>query len=437
MPVSEKAEVQTRPEAVVAADPEAHGFAASAGHGASPSGTRRKFMITGSVVGLVLIGCFSLVSHLKAREEDELARATAQVNAEPPTVDVLTVGRSSPTFPLVLPGETQGWYESVIYARVNGYVADWAANIGDKVRRGQVLATIETPDLDAQLTAAQARLTAAQALVVSRQSDVVFATATYERWKNSPTGVVSEQEREEKKAACDNAVAQLKEAQAQVGLARADVDRYTTLTEFKKVIAPYDGTITQRHIDIGNLVTAGSAASTTPLYRIVKDDPIRVFVDVPQSEAQDIRNGQPAEIRTSASAGRVFRGTVARTAASIDQKTRTLRVEVDIPNADHALVSGLYVSVTFRVPSDGAAQLPAAALIFRSGGAEVAMIGKRSDVEFRNVTISRDDGATVDVSSGVSVGDKIALNVGNQIADGAIVRTHALPGAVTTASTGR
>src|SRR5262249_51473918 len=150
------------------------------------------------------------------------------------------------------------WYESTIYARVDGYVGSWKADIGDHVHKDDVLATIDTPDLDAQLTAARATLNASRAAVASRQADAEFAKTTYERWKNSPPGVVSEQERDAKKAGYDRAVARLNEAQAQVVLDQANVDRYMVLTQFKQVTAPYDGIITARHIDIGNLVTSGS-----------------------------------------------------------------------------------------------------------------------------------------------------------------------------------
>ena len=171
---------------------------------------------------------------------------------------------------MTLPGETAAWYESTIYARVDGYVATWNVDIGDHVKKGQVLATIDTPDLDAKLAAARAKVKASRALVVARQADADFAKTTYQRWKDSPKGVVSEQERDAKKAGYDSAVANLNEAKAQVGLDQADVDRYTALTQFKQVVAPYDGTITERHIDIGNLVTDGRT-NTTPLYRMVED----------------------------------------------------------------------------------------------------------------------------------------------------------------------
>jgi len=196
------------------------------------------------------------------------------------------------------------------------------------------------------------------------------------------------------------------------------------LETFKQVTAPYDGIITERHIDIGNLVTAGSTASTTPLYRIVQDDPIRVFADVPQSAAQNINQDLVAHITASNVPGKTFDGKVTRTANAINQQTRTLRVEVDIPNPDHALVSGMYVNVAFDIPNNGLLQVPAAALVFRSNGPQIAVIGKDDKIDFKAISIARDNGGNIEIASGIEAGDKVALNIGSQIADGDTVEVQ-------------
>ncbi len=388
------------------------------------SDTGRKLKIFAATVAVVLLVGFFVVHHLKSREQGNLESATSKNASACPIVNVVAAQNSPSSLPLTLPGETAAWYESIIYARVDGYVARWNSDIGDHVQKGQILATIETPELDAQLAAAQAKLKAAQALVVSRQADAEFAKTTHERWRDSPKGVVSDWEREAKKAGYDSAVAQLNAAQAQVGLDRADVNRYVALTQFKQVTAPYQGTITERRIDIGNLVTAGSSANTTPLYRMVRDDPIRVFVDVPQSAAGDIKVDTPVQISASNIADRVFDGKVTRTAGAINSKTRTLRVEIDIPNLDHALVPGMYINSIFLVPTTGLVQIPAAALVFRSGGPQVAIVDKDNKVNFNQVVIARDNGNTVEISSGVSSGDAVILNVGSQILEGGTVEAH-------------
>lgn len=383
----------------------------------------RKVTIFACILSLALAAGFLIIHRAKSVYHVELANAALKEASAPPVVNVVTVRNAPSTFALTLPGETAAWYESTIYARVNGYVGSWKVDIGDHVKKGQVLATIETPDLDARLAAAEAKVKAAQAVVVARQADSDFAKTTYARWKDSPKGVVSEQERDAKKAGYDFAVAQLNQSKAQVGLDQALVDQYSALTQFKQVTAPYDGTITERHIDIGNLVSDGSA-NTTPLYRMVKDDPIRVVVFVPQSAAGDIKLGAVVQIRPSDVSDREFSGKIARTANAINPQTRTLRVEADIPNPDHALVPGMYVNVNFRVPTEGLVQVPAAALVFRSGGPEVGLVDKESHVRFRKVKINRDNGDIVELCSGVSAGDRVVLNISNQISDGDTVRTH-------------
>ena len=277
-------------------------------------------------VAIVLTTAFLAVHFIKSIHEKRVENVTNELASAPPLVNTVTAGKAPATLTLKLPGETAAWYESTLYARVDGYVAQWNVDIGDKVKKGQVLATIETPELDAQLASAQARLKAAGDLVESRKADADFAKTTYARWRDSPHGVVSEQEREAKKAGFESAVARLNEAQAQVTLDKADVDHYTALTEFKQVVAPYDGTITKRRIDIGNLVTAGSSANTTPLYKIAQNNPMRVFIDVPQRDAGDMKVGVTARITASNIPGRVFEGRIARTARpSIRRRARLRR----------------------------------------------------------------------------------------------------------------
>jgi RND family efflux transporter MFP subunit len=356
----------------------------------------------------VLVVGFVITHVFKSSHEHTLAKDTKETASAPPLVEAVTVKSAPANTGLILPGETAAWYESTIYARVDGYVANWSADIGDDVKKGQVLATIETPELDAQLVAAKAKLVAAQAAAT-------LAQTTYKRWKDSPKGVVSEQEREEKKA-------NYASAQAQVALAQADVNRYEALTQFKQVTAPFDGRIIERRIDIGNLVTAGSNASTTPLYRIAQNNPMRIFVDAPQATAASMKKGVEVKIHVSTLPGREFTGTIARTADAINTQSRTLRVEVDLPNKDQALVSGMYVDIAFALPAEGLIEIPAAALIFRTSGPEVAVIDQNHQVQFRKVTIARDNGSTLEISSGLSIGDQVALNLSTQVIGGEVVQ---------------
>jgi RND family efflux transporter MFP subunit len=383
-------------------------------------GTGRKIKVSAGVFAIVLLIAFSVVHFLKASGASKLSDAARSAASQRPPVNVITVGNAAGTRPLTLPGATAAWSETTIYARVNGYVAKWHVDIGDYVHRGQTLASIDTPELDAELTAARAELTAAEAQVKVREAEAEFAKTTNERWRDSPKGVVSEQERESKKADYDSALAKLNAARAQVALNQAGVDRLMAMARFKQVRAPFDGTITERRIDIGNLVTAGSTSSTTSLYRMSQDDPIRVFVDVPQSAAGDLMKvGVPVQIKASNVPDRTFSGQITRTANAINPQARTLRVEVDIPNPERALVPGMYVDVIFQLPTHAnTVQVPAAALVFRSSGPQVAVVDNSGRVSFRKVTIARDDGNLLELGSGVSPGDKVALNISSQIGEG-------------------
>jgi RND family efflux transporter MFP subunit len=387
--------------------------------------TGRRLKKAAIILAIVFGVAFLLVSVDRFFKARAVARATAEAAVAPPLVEVVTAKAVGAVQRLVLPGYTAAWYTSTIYARVDGYVGKWFSDIGDHVKAGQVLALIETPDLDAELAAARAQLEADQAQVLVRQAQAEFARTTYERWRDSPRGVVSEQEREEKRAGYDSAVAQLKAAQADVALARATANKYQVLAQFKKVTAPYDGVITVRDIDIGNLVTAGSTSNTTPLYVMTQNDPIRIFVDAPQSVAEDLINTRaPVQIETNGGTVRNYNGRITRTSEAINPEARTLRVEVDIPNPKDEFVPGMYVKAGFGLPPRGLVQVPAAALVFRASGPQLARVEPSGRISFSNVTIGRDDGSVVELTSGVAPGDRIALNVSSQIADGELVRAQ-------------
>jgi RND family efflux transporter MFP subunit len=400
------------PDAIARSEDDAVSLVVAPGTGAR----LKQFVRIGA--GILLL-CFVAVSIVRYFEGRALAKSAGSAAAAAPPVDVVTARTAGIGPDLVLPGQTAAWYETTLYARVSGYVASWAVDIGDHVVKGQVLATLETPELDAELTEARAQLQSSRAQVVAREAEAQFSKTTNERWRDSPKGVVSDQERESKKADYGSAQARLYAAQAQVALDKARVEQYRTLAGFKQVTAPFAGIITERSIDVGNLVTAGSAPATTPLYRISQIDPLRVFVEVPQSAAADLmKPGVPAEIRVSGMAGGGFAGTIARSAGAINPAARTMRVEVDVPNSQHALVSGMYVNVAFRLPSRGLVEVPAAALIFRSGVTQVAQVDSDERINFKDVVIARDQGSRVELLSGVLPGERLVLNISSQIRAG-------------------
>ena len=380
------------------------------------------------IVAVIVIGLgvgFFFVHRQKNNAEARLVEATDKEMTEAPAVNVFTITPSPGTQSLKLPGETAAWNETAIYARVNGYVAKWFADIGDNVTAGQTLALIETPELDAELLAAKAKLNSAIAQVAVKQARADFAVTTDKRWRESPQGVVSDQERESKKAGSAEALAELNAAHAQVMLQQADVDRLTALTQFKEVKAPFDGTIVQRQIDLGNLVTAGSTANTTSLYRLSENSPMRIFVYAPQSVAHRLMKAGTGAVITSADIPAMrLEGKVARTARAINPQSRTIRIEIDVPNSDRSLVPGMYVQADFELTGGAQIQIPAAAMLYRSGGPQVAVVEPSGAVAFRDVTIASDDGNMVSIGTGLSVGEKVALNLSSQIAAGVKVKAN-------------
>jgi RND family efflux transporter MFP subunit len=399
-------------------------------------GTGGRMLRAALLLGVALGVGFVYVRFQKSDTDAQLATSTRAAAGEAPSVDVITVDPTDATQSLTLPGETAAWDETTIYARVNGYVGKWLVDIGDTVKAGQSLASIDTPELDAELNAAKAKLNAAVAEVAVKQAQADFAQTTEQRWRESPKGVVSDQEREAKSAGKAEAIAELNAARAQVALQQAEVDRLDALTQFKDVRAPFAGTIVHRSIDIGDLVTAGSTANTSSLYQLSHDDPIRIFVHVPQSAAsQIIANGANVTIASSDNPGLRLEGKVARMAKAIDPASRTMRVEIDLPNATGALVSGMYMQASFKLKGAPAFLVPASALLFRSTGPQVAVVDDSGAVSFKDVSIASDDGNLVALGSGLQPGDRVALNLSSQIVAGAKVVAQGPQSVVATTST--
>jgi RND family efflux transporter MFP subunit len=390
-------------------------------------GTGGRLFRTAAVGVVALLAGFLYVRAERSASDDRLAQETSRKAAEPPTVEVVAAAPSDPVQTITLPGEAAAWDETTIYSRVNGYVSKWFVDIGDHVATGQSLATIETPELDAELVAAKAKLNVSVAQVAVKQAQEDFAAISDARWRNSPKGVVSDEERDSKKAGKAEAEANLNAARAQVQLEQAEVDRLTALAGFKTVKAPFAGTIVQRHINTGDLVTAGSTVNTSSLYRLEQENPMRVFVYAPQSlAARLVQTDATAEVTIADQPDSRLSGKVARTAKSLNANSRTLRTEIDIPNANHALLPGMYVQVALRVEGEKSVQVPPAALQFRSGGPRVAVVDDKGIVEFRDVVISSDDGNLVAIRSGLNDGDRIIVNLSSEIVDGQKVQTHEL-----------
>lgn len=382
---------------------------------------------TGLIVVLaVLVAAVGLIvaqrvrSHLKNQAQAALAEGVQQELEQPPVVRLAQVEAGNPESPLTLPGECRAFYEAKLFARVNGYVRIWNFDIGDHVKAGDVLASIDTPDLDEELRVAQARLVSLKADVKLAEAAADFARITHGRFAAAaPEGIVSRQEADEKKSDLDVSLAKVEAAKAQVALGEAEVRRLEDLVGFKQVVAPFDGVVTRRLVDIGDLVTAGSTAGDTTLFTVCTTATARVFVEVPQVARASIHAGLQAEVTAPEYPGRVFQGQVDRTAEAIDPASGTLRVEVLAPNPDGALVPGMYAQVTFHCRNvHPAVRIPAGALLLLVDGPHVAVVGADSCVHFRPIKIGRDMGDIIEVSDGLSSGENVALNISNQITDG-------------------
>jgi RND family efflux transporter MFP subunit len=357
------------------------------------------------VVALVIAVAVEGIWHRHSQEKAVTAWTDV---AAIPTVDIVHPAKGAPGQQIVLPGDVHAWYDAPLYARVNGYLKNWYFDFGAQVKKGQVLADIETPEIDAQLTAAKAKLDAASAAVKVRDAEAQFAKTTFARWQDSPRGAVSVQEQEAKQADYESAVARLNAAKADVAVAQADVDRLESLESFKQVVAPFDGVVTARETDIGALINAGSAGNARELFRVADTHKVRVYVKVPQRLAGNIPLGLTAELRLPQYPGRVFAAKATTTSRSVNTSSRTLLVELQADNPDGLLQPGSYVEAQLNLPSDPNTMLiPTSALLFRQHGLELAVVDSDGKIELKKVTLGRNLGVQVEVLQGLMPTDRI------------------------------
>jgi RND family efflux transporter MFP subunit len=373
-----------------------------------------------AVVVAVLIAAFGILH----RRSDEAAVAQWTTEQSVPTVAIIAPRRGASIEHLVLPGTVQAWYEAPIYARVPGYLKDWYFDYGAHVKKGDVLAEIETPDLDAQVAAAQAKLNSARAEVKVREAERQFAETTYARWRNSPKGVVSVQEQEGKEADYDSAVARLNAATAEVAADQGEVDRLQALENFKRITAPFDGVVTARETDIGALINVGSGNGSGPeLFRVADIHEMRIYVQVPQQLSADIRQGLTADLHLPQYPNKTFKATVATTSNAINMSARTLLVELHAANPDGELQPGAYTQVDFELPSNpDVVHIPTSALLFREHGLEVATLGPGNKIELKPITLGRNLGTEVEVVKGLTMSERVVNSPPDSLASGDVVR---------------
>ena len=334
-----------------------------------------------------------------------------------PSVAVIKPARGSPAEEVVLPGNIQAFIEAPIYARTNGYLRHWYFDIGARVKKGELLADIESPEIDRSLQQGKEDLSTAQANLELAE---ITATRYVDLFK---TDSVAKQD-------VDNAVQTAAARKATVQSAEANVARLQQMVDFEKVYAPFDGVITARNTDIGQLIDAGSSAgSTRELFHIAAVDKLRVFVQVPQTYSHDTVPGMKADLTLPELPGRRFTGTLVRTARAIDPVVRTLTVEVDIVNSTGLLFPGAYTEVHFKIRSiTPALIIPSTSLIFRSQGLRIAVVGDDNRVRLLPVTLGKDFGTTVEVLSGLAENASVVANPPDALVEGELVRvTHPPP----------
>jgi RND family efflux transporter MFP subunit len=352
--------------------------------------------------GLLLAGVLPRRSHLQQLEQEAAARV--------PLVSVAVAAPGEPTAELILPSSVEAAQETPLYPRVNGYVKRLFADIGTRVQAGDVLAEIETPELDQQV--AQARATVEQA-----EANLALATTSFNRWQElQKSRVVAAQEVDDRKGAFDARKADLAAAQA-------NLQRLAQTQSFQKITAPFAGTVTKRFVEVGQLVTGDLNDTTRVLFRLEQTAALRAFINVPQSYFRNVSVGQTVALTFRELPGRSFAGAVVRTAGALDAATRTLRTEIQVPNQAGELIPGLYAEVKFQVLREHPPiTVPARAVLIQSAGPQVATVNDENRVTFHAVTLGRDFGKAVEVLTGLPTGARYITNPTDTLRDGVLVQ---------------
>ena len=389
-----------------------------------PTTLSKTRLVTFGLVGAGVLGAAFLFGYLpKHRAQSELAQSSKAEGDSSLRVEVVTPKTLTSDHAIVLTGSIRPLEETVIYPRADGYVQKWLVDIGDKVKEGQTLAVIETPELDQQLDQARAQLAQAQAGVLQAAANHEFSKANLERFKQLvPAGVASQQDLDKGQAQSSVDEAGVTVARAAVAVQEANMRRLTQLKGFANVTAPFAGTITSRTVDRGALVSSGNA---TPLFKVAATDPARVLIQVPQDIASGIKNDLASKVSVREFPGRTFDGVVAHSAGALDPVTRTMLVEVRVPNPKNELLAGMYSEVALTLPSSHRVfELPATALMNDSKGLRVAVVDAENKLHLLPIAIERDAGATVQISSGLSGAERVVKIASAELVEGRLVEVR-------------
>jgi RND family efflux transporter MFP subunit len=372
---------------------------------------RAKFIV-GGIVGALLIGS---VIVLVLRSFQATALQTSTLLHAKQYVTTIAPKAGGDGQPLTLPGTLLGVIESTVYARSNGYVVRWLKDIGSSVRKDDLLAEIAAPEVDQELSQAVSSRTQAAA-------SASLAKSTADRWQAlRQKDAVTQQDLDERISAYNQAAANLAAADANVG-------RLRKLQGFNQVVAPFDGVVTRRNVDVGDLVNAGNGGTGQALFAIAQVDPLRLYVFVPQVYARQIKIGDPVTVTLAERGGEKYQGNVARTARAIDTATRTMQVEIRVPNPSGALIAGSYVQVTLPIDANAQALVvPTNVLLFRPEGTRVALVDSGGRIQLTLVKLGTDFGTNVEVLSGLRATDRVVVNPADSLADGDIVTLSAAP----------
>ena len=393
--------------------------------------------IIGLAMGLAMLFVVMLVVGLvaRARTDRDLATATHAAQGAAPQVAVIRAEPASES-PLTVAATTQAMKDAIIYARTTGYIKARHVDIGDRVSAGQLLAEIASPEIDQQLRQAQADLQQSEKNLELQKATLDLAHRTMGRYSEADVeGAVAKQAVDQSVSAVRTGQAAVAAAEALVASNQANVRRLQELTSFERVVAPFSGTVIQRNVDVGTLITAGSPTNNTAaapssvtggangLFEIAQIDWLRVFVNVPQAYAPNVRAGLPVSVSVRGHLTEPVSGTVTRTANAMDPATRTLLVEVDVPNPSHGLLPGLFAYVAFKIgPSGTRWRVPATAAIFDAQGTRVALVGLDNRVHFQPVVFGRDLGASVDIQDGLRGDETIVKQPTVSLQEGQVVQ---------------
>ena len=380
----------------------------------------RRAVVAAGFGVIVLAGAFAYGYLPQRRAEANLIEHSVAARNELPRVEIVTPKAKPSDRALELPGTVQPLAETTVYSRANGYVTRWLVDIGDVATEGQVLAELDTPELDQQLDQGRAQLAQAKATVVQAKANRDFSKVTVKRYEPlTEKGVAAQQDLDQRRAQADVDEANVLVAEANVAAQEANIRRLAQLKAFAHVTAPFAGTVTQRLIEIGSLVTAGTAS---PLFKIAAVDPARVFVQVPQDVAPSVRGDLPVQVTVREFPSRPFTGKVTRAAGELDSATRTMLTEVRVPNADGALIPGMYATASFSLPYPHRVfELPATSVVSDAKGTHVVVVSSGDIVRFVPVGIERDTGSTVEISKGLDGTERLVKLPSADLADGAAV----------------